>query len=239
MGLSIYAPTGLTLYVLFRNHATGVAMTEDTSLDLGWYEANDAAIAAALLPAGIYTGTFREGTAASPSASDPDHGMFQGFRWNGSAEIDVLGRVNSGLELDGSVYRATANFLEQAPVAAGGPVSPFLVDNNHTWRFSNRSQTIAPNNVTDQVGFEGLLAMDFTYPMPAEDTIHTIQSATFTNVVGVTEPTVDSSAISASKKQVHLTVDAATATAGTHTCVVRILTVDGQVFERRGRLVLT
>ncbi len=87
MGLSTYTDTGLTLYVLFRNHATGVAMTEDAVLDAGWYEAADAAIAAALLPAGTYTGTFREGTAASPSASDPVHGTFSNFIWSGSAEI--------------------------------------------------------------------------------------------------------------------------------------------------------
>jgi hypothetical protein len=87
MPLSTYSDTGLTLYVLFRNFATGVAMTEDSVLDLGWYEAADAAIAAALLPAGTYSGTFREGTAASPSASDPVHGNFSNFVWDGTNEV--------------------------------------------------------------------------------------------------------------------------------------------------------
>lgn len=89
MPVSIRTTTGLTLYVLFKDFATGVAMTEDSGLDAGWYVASDAAITAALLPAGTYSGAILEGTAASPSASDPEHGAFTNFIWNGTEELPI------------------------------------------------------------------------------------------------------------------------------------------------------
>jgi hypothetical protein len=45
----------------------------------------------------------------------------------------VTDKLDSGLELDGSVYRATANFLEQAPSGGGGGTAPTANENADAW----------------------------------------------------------------------------------------------------------
>lgn len=90
MGIKLRTTPGLTdLYVLFQGTSVAVAMTEGTGLDAGWYTASDAAIAAQSLPAGTYDGAILRGDWEAPDATDPEEGTFEGFVWNGSAEVPV------------------------------------------------------------------------------------------------------------------------------------------------------
>lgn len=134
--------------------------------------------------------------------------------------------------------RDNGNKSGHVTVAIEPSISPFLVDKDHTWFFNSRSQITASNNITEHVGFVGLLAMDFTGSIPAQDSIASLESASVADVVGATEPTMTGSTIGADQKTIHLNVNASAATAGTYTFTVRIITVDGQTFERKGRLVL-
>jgi hypothetical protein len=121
-------------------------------------------------------------------------------------------------------------------VAAGiGTVSAFNVDSDHTWTFNNSVQPTAPKIINEVVGFDGLLAMDFTKAIPQQVSIASVDSATFANISG-TEPTVSASAVSANKKQAHITVDASAATTNTYTLTVTITTTDSQTFTRSGRV---
>ncbi len=124
-----------------------------------------------------------------------------------------------------------------AGIGAAIAVSAFNVDKDHTWSFA-KNQTTASNIITEPIGFNALLAMDFSDQIPARDSILSITSATFANIAG-TEPTVSSSAASADRKAAHIMVDATSATAGTYTLSVKVLTADGQTFVRQGRLAVT
>jgi hypothetical protein len=125
-----------------------------------------------------------------------------------------------------------------AGVAAGIAVSPFNVDKDHTFTFANKNQTTASNIITEPIGFNALLAMDFSDQIPKRTSISSITSATFANIAG-TEPTVSSSSPSADRKAAHIMVDATAATAGTYTLSVTVLTADGQTFVRSGRFTVT
>lgn len=127
-----------------------------------------------------------------------------------------------------------------AEIAAGqGAISPLNIDKSDIWRFDNRNQITAVNNVIKAAGESTIyVGMDFTEPMPSLSSIFSVTSVEFTNVDGVTEPTVTASAKSADQKKVNITLDATSATTGTHTIIVTILTTDSQTFIRKGRLVL-
>lgn len=125
-----------------------------------------------------------------------------------------------------------------ATAASGSAVSPFNVDKDHTWRFDSPSQTTAPNIIVEIIGFAAQVRMDFTEPMPASVSIQSITTTSVADVGGATEPTISSSAISADKKKVDLTLATASATAGTYTFSVKIVTTDSQTFVRKGRLTL-
>lgn len=126
-----------------------------------------------------------------------------------------------------------------AASGGGSPISPFLVDRDQTWRFDNRNQVTAANNITESVGSDSiLLAMDFDEPMPALSSIATTDTVTVADVPGETEPTMSGLAVSADKTKAHFLMDASAATDGTYTVTVTITTADSQVFVRRGRLVL-
>lgn len=90
MPLSIRTSTGLSIYALFQGTDIAVAGTEGTVLDAGWYVFSDDDIEAEALPAGTYSGAFLEGSAAAPSASDPEHGIFTDFSWTGSEQSPTL-----------------------------------------------------------------------------------------------------------------------------------------------------
>ena len=120
-------------------------------------------------------------------------------------------------------------------------VSAFLVDEDHTWAFQSRSQTTSPQLITElrgTGGFNGLVAMDFTIPMPAGASIASIGTVSVADEAGKTEPTLSSAQTSADRKKVHVPVNATSATAGTYTISVTITTTDSQTFMRKGRLVL-
>ncbi len=106
----------------------------------------------------------------------------------------------------------------------------------HTWEF-NPNQTTAPNLITESIGFNGLLAMDFGEPIPFDDSLSSITSTAVGDIAG-TEPTISASAIHSNKREVLLTMATASASAGTFTITVKVATVDGQTYVRNGRLVL-
>lgn len=100
MGLRIRTDTGYDdLYVLFRGTEIAVEMAEGTDLDLCWYEASDADIAAAELPAGEYEGAFLHGDFDVPDPRNDEEGTFSGFVWDGSAQalsgVDVVSIARS------------------------------------------------------------------------------------------------------------------------------------------------
>lgn len=111
-------------------------------------------------------------------------------------------------------------------------------DRDHTWGFDSPSQTTAPNNITEAIGFIGYLAMDFNEPMPTDVAISSISATSVADIVGATEPTISSSAVSYDKKLALLEVNCASATANTYTFSVTIVTTDTQTIKRKGRLVL-
>ena len=111
-------------------------------------------------------------------------------------------------------------------------------DRDHTWQFDSPSQTTAPNYITELIGFIGYVVMDFTEPMPSDVAIASISAATVTDIVGATEPTISSSAVSYDKKKALLQIDCTSATANTYTFNVTIATSDSQTVKRKGRLVV-
>ncbi len=108
---------------------------------------------------------------------------------------------------------------------------------NHTWEF-NPNQTTAPNLITESIGFNGLLAMDFGEPIATDDSVSSITSTAVADIVGLTEPTISASAVHENKRWVVLTIATASASAGTYTLTVKVATVDGQTYVRSGRLAL-
>src|SRR5262245_49043032 len=117
------------------------------------------------------------------------------------------------------------------------------IDADHTWKFDVAGQLTAPNYLCENIGFgggdEGDVQMDFTQPMDWDDSISTLDSATVTNIVGATEPTISQTAVSDDKKKAVLTLSTASATANTYTFNVTVTTTNGQTIVRKGRLVLS
>ena len=147
------------------------------------------------------------------------------------SSADTLDTLYAGSDLEADI----------AAISSGASVSAFLVDEDHTWIFQSRSQTTSPQLVTElrgTDGFNGLVAMDFTVPMPANAVISTIGTVSVADESGKTEPTLSAASLSPDKKKVHIPVNATSATAGTYTISVTITTTDSQTFMRKGRLVL-
>ncbi len=107
----------------------------------------------------------------------------------------------------------------------------------HTWEF-DANQTTAPNYITEAIGFAGLLAMDFGGPIADDDSISSITTTAVADIADITEPTISSSAIHTDKQHVVLTMATASSGAATFTITVKVVTVDGQTYVRKGRLVL-
>ncbi len=193
-------------------------------------------------------GTYDVDASVSGSAAVLEACLFDSTKVSGAANIQV---INGGVDLALVRNPTASNALTgttlspsqvvasvTAPVtASGGTVSAFLVDKDHTWEFNSPSQITSPNILSELIGFAGLLAMDFTSPMPAHASISSITSAAFANDAG-TEPTVTSSAMSTDKKSANVLIDASAATAGTYTLSVKIVTTDSQTFVRKGRITI-
>jgi hypothetical protein len=88
MPLKLRTATGLSIYALFQGTG-GIAVesNEGFGLDIGWYTVHDGDIEGQGLPAGTYSGVFLEGSVLAPSASDPEHGTFSNFVWDGEQEV--------------------------------------------------------------------------------------------------------------------------------------------------------
>ncbi len=138
--------------------------------------------------------------------------------------------------VDASISQDAIDEIVDAVQAAAGNISPVNVDTDHTWKFDNPNQTTAPKIINELAGFNGLLCMDFTEPMPSRSAISSVTSATFTATAG-TEPTVSSSAVTANKDGVNVMVDTTSATTGvTYTLNITVVTTDSQTYVRAGRL---
>lgn len=152
---------------------------------------------------------------------------------------------------DGSGYWATivfgvhltsdmtaASFVAELTTAVAA-VSPFNAAQNHTWKFDNRNQVTASNNVVEAVGSSNfLVSMDFTGVLSPLHSIQSVSGVDIGTIVGETKPTVTSSARSADQKKVNIILNAASATDATYTVTVTITTTDSQTFVRKGRLEL-
>lgn len=124
-------------------------------------------------------------------------------------------------------------------VLAAGSVSPFLVDDDHTWSFDSRTQTTSPDILTETVGEPVIYkAMDFSEPLTANGSIGSITAVTVADVASATEPTLTKSEISPNKKKVNITLNGTSATAATYTVIVSITSTDSRTFTRMGKLTL-
>lgn len=225
---------GLTLYGRVRTSDTAsvaVALTEGTSGAVGYYRVTDAnLLSSGLNTAGTYTFKVFQGATPSTTANDPLRGY--GFlHWNGTTEV-VL--PNNALTSD----MTAASYVAELTTAVAA-VSPFNAAQNHTWRFDNRNQVTASNNVVEAVGSSNfLVSMDFSGVLSPLHSIQSVSGVDIGTIVGETKPTVTSSARSADQKKVNIILNAASATDATYTVTVTITTTDSQTFVRKGRLIL-
>jgi hypothetical protein len=118
-------------------------------------------------------------------------------------------------------------------------ISPIVIGETRTWKFASRQQLTSPSIISETTEFEGTLAFDMTSALnPGQ----TIQSVTSTTIDAVDEeddgdePTVTSDDVAPDRRFVHITLDCSTAPTGDFIVEVRILTTDGQIMTRRGRL---
>lgn len=181
------------------------------------------------------------GTFATPTTSKARFAAVDGTNHPGLYELQIANArfaVTGAKKLWITVSGATDLRDETYTVEFGTWVSPYLVDSDSTWRFDNASQTTAPNTITKLIGFNGLLAMDFTELLPVGGSIASVTSVSVADVGGETEPTITTSAVSADKKKVIITTNATSATDSTYTLTVTVLTTDAQTLVGKGRLVI-
>jgi hypothetical protein len=133
---------------------------------------------------------------------------------------------------------ATSGTTGAALAAGGTTISPFNVDADHTWILNNPNQVTSPKILAESIGFVGLVAVDFDKPIPALSSIASVTAASFANIAG-TEPTVSATAVSADKRKAVITIDCTSATAGTYTLSVTIVTTDSQTFVRKGQITIS
>jgi hypothetical protein len=113
-----------------------------------------------------------------------------------------------------------------------------FTDADHTWRYDSPTQTTAPNYITAAIGDVVRCAFDFTEPMPTDVAISSITSVTVADIVGSTEPTLGSPAVSYDKKKCEVEITCTSATANTYTLTATIVTTDSQTIVRKGRLIV-
>lgn len=118
--------------------------------------------------------------------------------------------------LDNEIYREDFTVNQAVDeLTSASSVSPFLVDDDSTWRFPNRSDLTSPQLVSAAIGDDDrLVQMDFSLVIPANGSLNSIGTVAFTNISG-TEPTIVSSELSADRKKVHVKLDCSGATANT------------------------
>lgn len=186
--------------------------------------------------------TIKDASDLATTLADGTNGLAAIKTSAATAATQATAGAASALTLTGRLTAPRAAALDHLDMdisdAGGGTTAAYNVDKDHTWTFANKNQTTASNIITEPIGFNALLAMDFSDQIPARTSIQSITAATFANITG-TEPTVSSSNPSSDRKSATIMVDATAATANTYTLTVTVLTADGQTFVRSGRFSVT
>jgi hypothetical protein len=124
-------------------------------------------------------------------------------------------------------------------ISAAFTVAVTYVEDGHIWRFTNVNDTYANNTIYENVGFDGLMGMNFSKVIPQATSIASVTATTVTLRSGeavTAEITLGTATMTADKKSVHLPVEIAEA--GEYVVSITILTVDSQTFTRKGRLIV-
>jgi hypothetical protein len=152
--------------------------------------------------------------------------------------------INELADAIDDVYSAVSDLPEQITIdTAGTRVSAFLVDPDHTFKFRKSTELIANNTLSEMCGFDALLAMDFSNPIPDLSTLHSIISISIELRSG--EPTsmptvgdIDDWELSPDKLKVHIPLTTELGQEGTYRIFVKARTTDSQDYQRAGDLIL-
>jgi hypothetical protein len=148
----------------------------------------------------------------------------------------VLAATNGGATVGTQLQHLDSDVSD---AGGGGTVSPFILDDSHTWSFDSRDQITSPDILTESVGEATIFkAVDFDLALTKDGSIASVGSVTVADVSGATEPTITSAEFTANKRKVNLTINASAATAATYTITVPITTTDGRTFKRKVKLTL-
>lgn len=180
-----------------------------TSDDL---DADDASLNSSATP---YTGRIYASTASALVVADlTPVGIVSNFLWDGSSVVTIEEQIEE--------------------LATGTTISPFSVDEGHTWRFESSDQTTAKPTIREVVGFDALVAMDFSRVIPANTTANTVTVVAVSPDTGLETGAI---AVTPNKRGMHLPVEITEA--NTYIVTIQIITVDNQKFRRKGRLIAT
>jgi hypothetical protein len=116
-------------------------------------------------------------------------------------------------------------------------ISPVRSGKGRTWRFNSPEQVSATNKIIEVVGFVGNLSMDFTEPMPEDDSLlsASVLSISPSGILVVSRTLVD---LTKTKAIITVSMDADDELAGEYICTIKGVTVDSQQIIRRGILLL-
>ena len=151
----------------------------------------------------------------------------------------------------GSTKKITLLHAPKFTIATGDTVKvvidakPLLtaefVDRNHTFRFDNSRQTTAPNRVTENTSFDGLIKMDFTNVLDSDDSLATINSVSISPTSG-DEPTLGTASLHTDGVSVIIPVacteDGDPCDTGTYTITVSVTSADAQTYSRAGKFIV-
>ena len=98
MGIFHFDNPGLTLYYYDRS-GTAVPLTEKGSPHEGEYSADDTALVAAGLPAGITSGRIQTGDYQSPGGTDEMRGVINRLNFNGTITIDEVATIDQNVDV--------------------------------------------------------------------------------------------------------------------------------------------
>lgn len=112
---------------------------------------------------------------------------------------------------------------------SGSPISSQYIDDDHMWRFEADDELTAANTIREVTGFDALLGMDFTEPIPEETSLYSAVIVEVSPSTGVTFGTLE---LSPDKLKAH--IPTVVTTPGTYIVAVQGTTTDGQKYTRRG-----
>lgn len=121
-------------------------------------------------------------------------------------------------------------------ISAAGLISPLNPDTDDVWNFDGINQLTSPNILRVLRGEDDKpVGMRFTRPMNNRASLQSVTSVTFTPSTGA--PTVvGTPAKSPDAKDAYFALDCTSATAGTYTVTVKVLTTDSVTIIRKGVL---